>query len=446
MEGASMKHTRLSMIRRSIALLTGAALSVAILTAPSDRYEKPVHAKTIAELQEEINENKEKIKEKQAELEELKSDIAKHERYQLELQEAIDLQNKQILLVDTQLATINQNIAQKETDIALLEEDIDKQELDIEDGLEQFKHRIRAMYITGNDSLTSALVGSTDFYDVLAKMDLIARISQHDDELIQGLMEQLTVLEESKTKLTAELAELDIARKEQESKKEEYTAAISELNQKMKETDAVKAEIAKEEAALEADIQAFKDEIDSKSAEQDAIAAEIKRQQELAQQQQQNGGNSGGNSGGNDTVAPFTGQLAWPVPGFYWISSYYGYRWGKLHAGIDIAGGGISGATVVASEAGTVTLVRGGCTHNYKKSSSCGCNGGYGNYVVVDHGNGLSTLYAHLATINVSYQQQVSKGTSLGTVGSTGWSTGFHLHYAVIQNGAYVNPAPYLGV
>ncbi len=441
-----MKHTRLSMIRRSIALLTGAALSVAILTAPSDRYEKPVHAKTIAELQEEINENKEKIKEKQAELEELKSDIAKHERYQLELQEAIDLQNKQILLVDTQLATINQNIAQKETDIALLEEDIDKQELDIEDGLEQFKHRIRAMYITGNDSLTSALVGSTDFYDVLAKMDLIARISQHDDELIQGLMEQLTVLEESKTKLTAELAELDIARKEQESKKEEYTAAISELNQKMKETDAVKAEIAKEEAALEADIQAFKDEIDSKSAEQDAIAAEIKRQQELAQQQQQNGGNSGGNSGGNDTVAPFTGQLAWPVPGFYWISSYYGYRWGKLHAGIDIAGGGISGATVVASEAGTVTLVRGGCTHNYKKSSSCGCNGGYGNYVVVDHGNGLSTLYAHLATINVSYQQQVSKGTSLGTVGSTGWSTGFHLHYAVIQNGAYVNPAPYLGV
>lgn len=437
-----MKHTRLSMIRRSIALLTGAALSVAILTAPSDRYEKPVHAKTIAELQEEINENKEKIKEKQAELEELKSDIAKHERYQLELQEAIDLQNKQILLVDTQLATINQNIAQKETDIALLEEDIDKQELDIEDGLEQFKHRIRAMYITGNDSLTSALVGSTDFYDVLAKMDLIARISQHDDELIQGLMEQLTVLEESKTKLTAELAELDIARKEQESKKEEYTAAISELNQKMKETDAVKAEIAKEEAALEADIQAFKDEIDSKSAEQDAIAAEIKRQQELAQQQQQNGGNSGG----NDTVAPFTGQLAWPVPGFYWISSYYGYRWGKLHAGIDIAGGGISGATVVASEAGTVTLVRGGCTHNYKKSSSCGCNGGYGNYVVVDHGNGLSTLYAHLATINVSYQQQVSKGTSLGTVGSTGWSTGFHLHYAVIQNGAYVNPAPYLGV
>lgn len=442
-----MKHTRLSMIRRSIALLTGAALSVAILTAPSDRYEKPVHAKTIAELQEEINENKEKIKEKQAELEELKSDIAKHERYQLELQEAIDLQNKQILLVDTQLATINQNIAQKETDIALLEEDIDKQELDIEDGLEQFKHRIRAMYITGNDSLTSALVGSTDFYDVLAKMDLIARISQHDDELIQGLMEQLTVLEESKTKLTAELAELDIARKEQESKKEEYTAAISELNQKMKETDAVKAEIAKEEAALEADIQAFKDEIDSKSAEQDAIAAEIKRQQELAQQQQQqNGGNSGGNSGGNDTVAPFTGQLAWPVPGFYWISSYYGYRWGKLHAGIDIAGGGISGATVVASEAGTVTLVRGGCTHNYKKSSSCGCNGGYGNYVVVDHGNGLSTLYAHLATINVSYQQQVSKGTSLGAVGSTGWSTGFHLHYAVIQNGAYVNPAPYLGV
>lgn len=444
-----MKQKRLSFIRRSTAVLTGIVLSASFLTAPSDYIEKPVHAKTIAELEEEINQNKDKIKEKQAELEALKNDVEQQERYQLELQEAIDLQNNQILLVDTQLATINQNIAQKETDIAYLEEDIAQQELDIEDGLEQFKSRIRAMYISGNDSLASALVGSTDFYDVLAKMDLIARISKHDDELIQGLMEQLTVLEESKTKLTADLATLDIARKEQEAKRNEYTAAISELNEKMKETEEVKAQIAKETAALEADIEEYQAEIDSKSAEQDAIAAEAKRQQELAaqqQQQQQSGGNNGGNNGGGSTVSPYTGRLAWPVPGFYWISSYYGYRWGKLHAGIDIAGGGISGATVVASEAGTVTLVKGGCTHNYKKTSSCGCNGGYGNYVVVDHGNGLSTLYAHLATIHVSYQQQVSAGTSLGAVGSTGWSTGFHLHYAVIQNGSYVNPVPYLGV
>lgn len=449
-----MKHSHKQLLRRVLSGSIGAVLSLCILTAPAD-FQVPAQAKTIAELDKEIKENEQKIKDKEAELASIKDNIAAQEKYQEELQGTIDLMNKKIMLVDTQLNTINQDITQKETDIDALEEDIANQQTDIDDGLEQFKKRLRAMYISGNDSLASALVGSTDFYDVLSKMDLISRVAKHDDALIDRLMEQLKQFEASQLELTNQVAALDVKRKEQEATREEYSNSISELNEKMQETDAFKAELEAETRAAESDIDSYKKENAKKASEQNAIAAEAKRQQEIAEQKrkqqlaQQQQQQSGSGSTSKPTVIPpsYTGgKFNWPVPGFYGISSYYGPRWGSFHAGIDIAGGGISGASVTAASGGIVTVVKGGCSHNYKKSSSCGCNGGYGNYVVVDHGNGYATLYAHLASISVSYLQNVSTGTVLGTVGSTGWSTGFHLHFGVMQNGSFVNPAPFLGV
>ncbi|MDE5649084.1 MAG: M23 family metallopeptidase, partial [Oscillospiraceae bacterium] len=110
----------------------------------------------------------------------------------------------------------------------------------------------------------------------------------------------------------------------------------------------------------------------------------------------------------------------------------------------DIAGGGIHGASIVSADSGVVTLVKTGCTHDYGKDSSCGCNGGYGNYVMVDHGNGISTLYAHCASVYVSVGQSVSAGETIASVGSTGWSTGNHCHFEVRVNGSTVDPTSYL--
>ncbi|MBP0967038.1 MAG: M23 family metallopeptidase, partial [Oscillospiraceae bacterium] len=127
---------------------------------------------------------------------------------------------------------------------------------------------------------------------------------------------------------------------------------------------------------------------------------------------------------------------AWPAPGYYHISSGFGPRWGTHHSGIDICGSNslIAGAAACAAASGTVIAAQGGCTHNYGKDLNkwtCHCNYGYGNYIILDHGNGLYTLYAHLASFTVSVGQTVTVGQQIGVIGSTGDSTGAHLHFEV---------------
>ena len=112
-----------------------------------------------------------------------------------------------------------------------------------------------------------------------------------------------------------------------------------------------------------------------------------------------------------------------------------------MHNGIDISSSGISGKPIIAAKAGKVIEVCTSCTHNYPKSSSCGCGGGYGNYVVIEHYDGTRTRYAHCSTINVSLNQRVYNGKNIAAVGSTGHSTGAHLHFEVYSNStARINP------
>lgn len=141
-------------------------------------------------------------------------------------------------------------------------------------------------------------------------------------------------------------------------------------------------------------------------------------------------------------------MLLWPVEGYYNISSGYGVRTSGTHRGIDINSFGgaesISGKAVLAARSGTVCAVGNSCTHNYAKTTSCGCGGGYGNFVYVQHdGDGTVARYAHLAAVSVSYGQRVSRGDALGTVGSTGTSSGFHLHFELRnRDGNTINPMP----
>ncbi len=126
-----------------------------------------------------------------------------------------------------------------------------------------------------------------------------------------------------------------------------------------------------------------------------------------------------------------SGTLMWPVPYTKNVTSGYGKRWGTFHSGIDIAASGVKGQPIVAADGGTVSFVKQG-------------NSGYGNHLKIDHGNGICTLYAHCSSINVSAGQKVSKGQSIATVGSTGNSTGPHLHFEVIVNNKKQNPRDYV--
>ena len=122
-----------------------------------------------------------------------------------------------------------------------------------------------------------------------------------------------------------------------------------------------------------------------------------------------------------------TGEMTWPVPYTHRVMSTYQMRWGKMHNGIDISSSGIRGQSIVAADGGTVTYVK---YHNY----------GYGYHLMIDHGNGMSTLYAHCNSINVTPGQKVAKGQVIATVGTTGDSTGNHLHFEVYRNGSRIDP------
>lgn len=138
-----------------------------------------------------------------------------------------------------------------------------------------------------------------------------------------------------------------------------------------------------------------------------------------------------------------TGSFLWPVPSVdaSAVSSGVGPRWGTAHNGIDILAE--QGSDIVAADGGTVYISENGCTHYY---GGCGCGGGFGNYVMIDHGNGYFTTYGHMTEALVQTGDKVAKGQKIGTVGSTGYSTGFHLHLELRQGfyGAVLDPLDYI--
>ncbi len=445
------------------------ALSIFAGMAASRSYELPsINADTtIAELAAQREENEKLIEQYEAELAGYAESEKEEEAYQATLQNKIDTLQANMQILDTELETLKENIYNLDLAIADLEVTIAQQKVDIDEGLEQFKLRLRAMYVNGNDSLASALVGATDFYDLLSKYEMISCVARHDDELVNELKAELEAYNTNLATLETQKAELEQSKADADAKRVEMEASMEDLQTTYQESVAEQQRLANEKAAREKSIEELNAENEQlEKDEQDILDAikraeeeqkrkeeeEQKRKEEEAQQNQnQGGGSSDGSSGGSTdsgssgTVeAPsYSGEsFGWPCPGHYYISSYYGYRWGRLHKGYDIANN--AGATIVASRGGTVIAVSTGCSHNYAKSGNC-CGNGYGNYVLISHNDGtFSTMYAHMDAVYVSVGESVGKGQALGTVGCTGYSTGFHLHFEIRKNGSAVNPGDYL--
>ena len=492
-------------LRAMSTILAAVLLMAGMSTANLPIRDMSVSAKTLAELQDERQANEAKIAKKQKKLDSLQSNMNENEQYQKTLKEKIALQQENLDIVSEELKRIGTSISETEDAIAQAEDDITVMEADIAIGLDEFKMRLRAMYVQGNDSLASALVGATDFYDLLSKYELMSRVANHDNDLVNTLKDKLETCNEKKAQLEKQQESLCKQQSDQQAKKDEFSAALMDLQDTYSETSDAQEQMEREKESLNADVST----LEKQNAELDAEEAEIKaaiakaaeeqkrkeeearkqkekeaaeaaaaaqRQQEAQQQQQQNNSSSNSNSNSNSSgnsnsnsnssnnnsssdnnnsnTTPSTDNsnssggnssagFTWPCPGFYTISSGYESRWGTFHGALDIAGGN-DGAAVVASRGGTVVVAVSGCPHNYGKSSSCGCGGGYGNYVVIQHDGTYSTLYGHMASLTVSVGDTVSQGQTIGYVGSTGFSTGAHLHFEVRVNGSKVNPADYL--
>lgn len=434
-------------------------LTAGTITYANNYEYTSVTAKTISDLQDEMDANDKEIENLEGEINDINKDLENAEYEQSLIQQKIDKQTENLSIIETKIDSIETQISETETKISDLEKDIEQKEKDIDVGLEHFKERLLAMYVSGNDSLASALVGSTDFFDMLSKVELISQVSKYDNDLVTSLQTQLEQYEESKILLDSTKQDLNDSLTELQSYQAEFKDAIKELNDDYKASQDYQDQLNAEKNAKQSDIDQYEKDSAAKQSEIDKINEIARQQAEAAVEEDDDddnyyssdddsyGDNNTSQSGTTDTSTgsgDFNGSLTWPVPGHYVISSGYEYRWGSFHQGIDISDGNTMGASIVAADSGTVSYVATGCTHNYGKDGSCGCNGGYGNYVLIDHGNGVSTWYAHCSEIYVSPGQSVSRGETIGSVGSTGWSTGAHLHFEVRINGTAVNPTDYL--
>lgn len=357
---------------------------------------QPVSAGT---YDDEKNSAQNEIYEAQKAIEELEGKKADVDAYIEQIDASIDQMNANLASINTQVTvkqqeidTSNELIAQKEAEIVQQHEDM--------------KKRIKFMYENADTQYVEMILGSENFSDFLNKADFFSELTTYDRNMVLKMEETKIQLQEQKAQLEQEMSDLQLLQADALAQKAEAETLMDEKEEQM--------------AVYESQIDLEQKEIEA----QQAILARINQLEAL--------------EGSGNYYIP--GSLfSWPVPSVTKanITSHYGTRYHpishtyKMHYGVDI--GASYGANIIAACTGTVTI------------ASYGYNGGAGNYVAISHGNGLSTVYYHCSSLLVTAGQTVVEGTPIALIGSTGSSTGNHLHFGVISGGGYVNPQTYLG-
>lgn len=323
----------------------------------------------------------------------------------------------QLRQATTELNTITEQRVAVENDITLNERQLAEAQKRLEGREAVFYKRVRDIYINGRLSYLDVVIGSKDFSDFANRLEVLKRIIDSDINLISEIKKERAQIEAHKKKLEedrAKLVELEKAALAKQAEIEQKKAERNVVLQKAQNDRAVAMQAIEELNASSAQISAMLKERQAARAAAAAAAAQAVGQ------------------GSSYTWVQGTGQLGWPVSGE--ITSPYGYRvhpiWGTTiyHSGIDI--GVDEGTPVHAADSGVIVW--------------SGWMGGYGYAVVIDHGNGLSTLYGHNSELAVDEGQSVSKGQVVAYAGSTGNSTGPHVHFEVRENGDPVDPMGYL--
>lgn len=333
--------------------------------------------------------------------------------------------------INGEISTIEGNIAKKQEELKIAEAKKREQEAAMSD-------RVRAMYMYGNGSIMEFIFSASDFSDFITKVDMSRYIMTADKDSLNALEETKKVIDEKKLSIEADRLKTVEKKTEQEvvlTQQEEVVAQKDQLLTKNQSTLNEYKAIEEAEAATSADIegqlQAYYEQQRAAAAEQ-AAAAQNSGNGETGDGSASNGDGTSTGGGESPTPAPtpsYSNGYIWPCNGD--ITSPFGYRDDPLnpgttrfHSGVDI---GASEGTAVACGGNGVVI-------------SAGWNGGYGNCVIVDLGNGISAVYAHLSAINVSSGETVSAGQTVGAVGSTGNSTGAHLHFEIRQYGTPISP------
>lgn len=358
-----------------------------------------------------------------------------------DIQSEVEKLDKQLNEISGKVKELESQLSKKRQEIANTESALNKAKEQEKKQYRNMKKRIQFMYENGQTSYVEMLLSADSFTDFLNAVEYITQISQYDRKMLKEYQNmQVTIADTQKT-LETDYASLQSLQAKVQEEKQAVAALESakkgELNDVADDlTDA--QTVAK---AYEAEIQAQNEVIAQIQAAQKR-AAEQQAAQQQAQAAEENQGATdaaGENQNTAQNTTPSgngqsTGSMMWPCPSSKRVTSDYGPRTSPTngassnHKGIDI--GAAYGADIVAADGGTVLVA------TYSSSG--------GNYVIIDHGGGLCTVYMHASSLTVSAGQTVSKGQVIAKVGSTGISTGNHLHFGVTLNGVYVSPWGYV--
>ncbi|MDO8914460.1 MAG: peptidoglycan DD-metalloendopeptidase family protein [Coriobacteriia bacterium] len=324
----------------------------------------------------------------------------------------------EVTALEGEIGTASERRARLEQEIGLLRGSIDLKQQQIESVKQDYEvqtdalaARVDATYRSGEWVFIDWLLSAESIPDLLDRTAMVQRIMENDEEIADGLESDRIVLERAEQELARTLDEVSTKRAEVKAEEDRLEGLQSIRNSKLKAEQSAKNQKTALLAETKENIARLRAIAAAEDRESARIAAMLK----------------GGSSHGSGRYA---GSMAWPCPGYTRVSSQFGMRYhpilhyNRMHAGIDVSAP--SGATLVAVGSGVVV--------------SAGVSGGYGKCVMIDHGDGLVSVYAHMSRISVSKGQKLVTGQSIGAVGSTGLSTGPHLHFEIRVNGNPVNP------
>lgn len=358
-----------------------------------------------------------------------------------DIQSEVEKLDKQLNEISGKVKELESRLSKKRQEIADTESALNKAKEQEKKQYRNMKKRIQFMYENGQTSYVEMLLSADSFTDFLNAVEYITQISQYDRKMLKEYQNmQVTIADTQKTLETdyASLQSLQAKVQEEKqavaalesAKKGELNDVADDLTDAQTVAKAYEAEIQTQNEVI-AQIQAAqKRAAEQQAAQQQAQAAEENQGATDAAGENQNTAQNTTPSGNGQS----TGSMMWPCPSSKRVTSDYGPRTSPTngassnHKGIDI--GAAYGADIVAADGGTVLVA------TYSSSG--------GNYVIIDHGGGLCTVYMHASSLTVSAGQTVSKGQVIAKVGSTGISTGNHLHFGVTLNGVYVSPWGYV--
>ena len=361
-----------------------------------------VSAGTVSSVQSEINE----IEKKKQQIEKQLASIENKEKSEYEkkilVEQKINETNKEIALINSTLSQTNEILSQKNQQLETANENYKEQ-------YDKAKLRIRQTYEQGNISYWQIIIKSKSLFDFISRVEIVSELMEYDRKIVSDLKKTRNEIQEAKDTIQKTKDTQQYAKDQLVSKQNDLESEMSESNRLLN--------------SYSNKIDSYQDQLEKARIEENKLQEEIR--QLLINNK-------------DDETEFVGGKWGWPISGHYsrsYITAYFnqsGSYWARKHTGIDISYSGIRGAAILASNSGTVL--------------KAGWHNSYGNYVVISHGGGYTTLYAHADSLAVSAGQTVSRGQTIAYVGSTGNSSGPHVHFEISKDGTRLDPLNFFDI